>query len=297
MFRATSKCSLRNQKWDTCWEQECIDVLEREWGCGLLHTSNQNAAVPNNNNNNNNNKDNTATTTSTTSCLTPFEKTIHQVRHPLRTIESLVTKFCIGGINGNVQPAFVMFVTTLFPQQHKPHQNKNNNNNNGNTTVHITEMSCIEISGYFVYEYNMAMIQATKLGYIDHLYHVEDVTPCDIVNLAGFMGNKNNDNKNADTDTDTDDGVVYKPNKEKVINICKGNNNNDDNNNKNGDTHTTTTNNDANKVMLSTRNRYNKGQLTLEWDDLVGGKHGSTRKSNDHELQQQIQRLTQTLNY
>ena len=263
MFREKSKgnCSLRN-KWDECWKNECIDLLQHEWGCGLLH---------NNNNNNSSSSSPTSSSSTSTSCLTPFYNTLHQVRHPLRTIESLVTKFCINGIEGNIQPSFLVFVNTLFPQY-------------GNLS---SSMSCIEVAGYYIYEYNTAMIDAKKRGYIDDMYHVEDVSSCDVASMAGFMGGNDGNMEHAikdDNDNDND-GVVYKPNREKIINVCKndGNNNND--------------NNDANKLMTSKQNLYNKGQVTIDWDDLLGGKNGSKRKNGDRDLQKKIKELTANLDY
>ena len=106
MFR-DGKCSLR-QKWDDCWKDECKDILTNEWGCGLRKGDNGNIS---------------------NSCETPFQKTLHQARHPLRTVESLVTKFCIGGVKGKVQPSFLAFAGDLFPQHN------------------FLEMSCIEAAG------------------------------------------------------------------------------------------------------------------------------------------------------
>ncbi|OEU21438.1 hypothetical protein FRACYDRAFT_180502 [Fragilariopsis cylindrus CCMP1102] len=259
MFREKSKgnCSLRN-KWDECWKNECIDLLRHEWGCGLLH--------------NNNNNNSSSSSSSSTSCLTPFYNTLHQVRHPLRTIESLVTKFCINGIEGNIQPSFLVFVNTLFPQ----YENLS------------SSMSCIEAAGYYIYEYNTAMIDAKKRGYIDDMYHVEGVSSCDVASMAGFMGGNDGNMEHAikdDNDNDNDDGVVYKPKREKILNICK-NDGSDDNDN-----------DDANKLMTSKQNLYNKGQVTIDWDDLLGGKNGSKRKNGDRDLQKKIKKLTANLNY
>jgi hypothetical protein len=260
MFREKSKgnCSIRN-KWDECWKNECIDLLQHEWGCGLLHINS------NNNNNNNINSSSLSSSSSTSTCLTPFSNTLHQVRHPLRTIESLVTKFCINGIEGNIQPSFLIFINTLFPQYED---------------LSSSTMSCIEAAGYYIYEYNTAMIDAKKRGYIDDMYHVEDVSPCDVASMAGFMGG----NDKNDYIDDNDNGVVYKPNREKIIKICKNDGNDDDDD-------------DANKLMISKQNLYNKGQVTLDWDDLLGGKNGSKRKNGDRDLQKKIKKLTKTLNY
>ena len=219
MFRQ-GKCSLR-QKWNDCWKDECIDIIENEWGC-QLHNQDQ------------------------STCLTPFQKTLHQVRHPLQTIESLVAKFCIDGVNGAVQPVFVVFATVLFPQHN------------------FSNMSCIEAAGYYVYEYNTAMVNAKNDGIIHDQFLVEDVSPCGIAKLSGIM----NENE-----------AVYKSNREKVMKLCH-----DDNS-------------DANQKLVSTKNRYNTGLLALEWDDLLGSKNGSVKKNGDKDLQKRIKKLSIALGY
>lgn len=68
-------CSQRNT-WDQCWSRECSKIVQQEWGCALTTTSHK--------------------------CITPFAKVLHQVRHPLRIIESLVVQFCHGSLEGTV---------------------------------------------------------------------------------------------------------------------------------------------------------------------------------------------------
>lgn len=219
MFR-DGKCSLR-QKWESCWRDECKDVLNIEWGCGLSERS--------------------ANTGGNRTCLTPYQKVLHQVRHPLRTIESLVTKFCIDGVEGDVQPTFLTFASVLFPQHD------------------FSKMSCIEAAGYYVEEYNSAIMEAK----VDATFLVEEMTPCDIAKLAGFA----------------DDDVLYAQNKKLVMDACKSEDS------------------EAKKMMVSNKNRYNKGQLSLDWDDLLGGEHGSSKKIGDRDLQKRVKKLAHKLGY
>ncbi len=229
MFR-DGKCSLR-QSWGDCWRDECEDIVKQEWGCGLRNTRDK--------------RDDTRRD----DCETPFNKVLHQVRHPLRTIESLVAKFCMGGIEGKVQPSFLIFANALFPQ-HK-----------------FTEMSCTEAAGYYVYEYNGAIAKARESGLVDAQFHVEEATPCQIAKAAGFM--------------DPDSDSVYTPSRDGVLKVCNGE----------------STDSAANQLMKSTENRYNTGLVSLSWDDLLGGKHGSRKKSGDDDLQKRIKRLTLNLGY
>ena len=57
-------CSYR-KTWDDCWRSQCGVIARREWGCARSG-----------------------------SCETPFETSLLQLRHPLRTMESLAAKFC-----------------------------------------------------------------------------------------------------------------------------------------------------------------------------------------------------------
>lgn len=200
--------------------------MKHEWGCGLRRRNNEGRD----------------------DCETPFHKVLHQERHPLRTIESLVAKFCIGGLEGKVQPSFLFFADGLFPQHN------------------FSEMSCTEAAGYYVYEYNSAIVKARELGLVDDQFHVEDATPCQIAKAGGFE----------------DSDSVYSPSREHVLKVC--------NSQSSGGSA-------ANQLMKSTENRYNTGLVSLNWDDLLGGKNGSRKKAGDEDLQKRIRKLTQNLGY
>jgi hypothetical protein len=158
MYRSNSGCSSFS-KWDNCWARECLLLLDQEWGCGL-------ADQP--------------------YCETPYRKTLHQVRHPLRTVESLVSEFCVGGINGELNPSFFTFMSPMIQSLSE-------------------EDSCIEAVVKYVLEYTTAMIDARKKGFIAGMYQIETASPCDIVQLAGLTNPQD---------------VVYEPNYEKISNIC-----------------------------------------------------------------------------
>ena len=230
MFRDSKKCSLR-EKWNDCWRSECRDILRMEWACALR--PNKNGGLSNDNE-------------YSSKCETPYRRSLHQVRHPLRTIESLVTKFCIGGVEGRVQPPFLTFAGALFPQ-HNFHS-----------------MSCIEAAGYYFVEYHSAMVHAYRSKYIDGWYRVEDVTPCDVVRMAGFL----------------DDDVVFELDQGRLSQICNGD-----------------PDHAANMLMKSSANRYNVGLLSLDWDDLRGGKHGSKKELGDHDLEKKVNELAASFGY
>ena len=85
----------------------------------------------------------------------------------------------------------------------------------------------------------------------------------EMVQLAGFMEND----------------VLFAANRDIVVNIC-----NDEDS-------------EANKAFKSKANLYNKGQLSLDWDDLLGGRHGSKKKADDHDLQKRVKKLAVKLGY
>lgn len=153
------KCSSM-EKWSNCWTKECIQIVFKEWGCGLTPGS----------------------------CRTPFFRVLHQTRHPIPNIESLVAKFCEGGVlNGTVHNSFLRFATLFFPRHN------------------FSSYSCIEAATHFVIDYNEAMINAREAGVIDAMYPVEATTPCEIARLAGMQ------------DPST---LVYPPNFGKVSSCC-----------------------------------------------------------------------------
>jgi hypothetical protein len=153
-----NKCSSM-EKWNNCWAKECISVVFREWGCGLTPGL----------------------------CRTPFFRVLHQTRHPVQTIESLVAKFCSGGLNGTVHNSFIRYATFFFPRHN------------------FSSYSCVEAAAYFAIDYNQALLDARAAGVIDAMYQVESTSPCEIARLAGM----------ADPST-----LVYPPNFGKVASSC-----------------------------------------------------------------------------
>lgn len=122
------------------------------------------------------------------SCPTPFRYTLWQTRHPLRTMESLVVKFCDGTSleNGVVHPAFLQLNQALFP--------------------HVKDWekaSCVEAAGMYILEYSKVLLEAGIPRYA-----VEDTSLCSIAKMAGL------------TDPNT---TIYAPNYQRVTNYCKDN--------------------------------------------------------------------------
>ena len=110
----------------------------------------------------------------------------------MRTIESLVVKFCQGGLEGTVQPAFIKFLEALF-QGHE-----------------YADYSCIEAAAHYLLAYNQAIMTAQLDFLIDGTFQVETSSPCDIAKLAGLYQSK-------------DEQPVYPPNAERIAGICSDN--------------------------------------------------------------------------
>jgi hypothetical protein len=244
--------------WSPCWAKECFSILSREWGCAARKT--------------------TTTSSSLSSCETPFRRVLHQVRHPLRTVESLVTKFCVDGVDGAVNPSFVRFMGSLFD-------------------FYDVQDSCIEAATKYVLYYTNALLEARKQGRIFAMYRVEDVSPCQIAALAGLV-HEDNDEKESSKFSDlpltqifvSRDDIVYEPNLEKLQRICGSRSDA-------GTATTASTAAAAKEKLSSSKYQINQGQLTLNWVDLQGGLHGSTRPINDTELMVALRKLTMELGY
>ena len=109
-------CSYRS-KWDGCWRAECIDIVAAEWGCALAEGGAR--------------------------CETPFAASLLQVRHPLRTIESLAVKFC-PSLDNAAHPHLSAFLRAILPEAGWP----------------VGAGSCLETMGWFWARYNAAMLDA-----------------------------------------------------------------------------------------------------------------------------------------
>ncbi|KAL9184410.1 hypothetical protein ACHAXT_002496 [Thalassiosira profunda] len=156
-----NNCSYRS-KWDECWRSECFVTLLKEWGCGVAKNDKK-------------------------TCDIEFAKNIQQVRNPMHTLESLVVKYCVGGLDGPVQEPFLVYASALFPSHD------------------FYKDSCIEATGTFMVMYLEAMVEARMRGDIDAFYCIEESSACDVAEAAGLLSNST---------------TVYEPNHIRVKKIC-----------------------------------------------------------------------------
>lgn len=160
-----NKCSYRS-KWDECWKSECFVTLLKEWGCGITNT-----------------------------CEINFQTNIHQVRNPMNTLQSLVAKYCVGGVDGTVAAPFLTYASAFFPS-HDFHAD-----------------SCIEATGTFMVMYSEAMIDARAKGYLDGYFQIEESSACDVAKIAGLLSSIT---------------TVYQPNYIRINKLCGDNSTKDD---------------------------------------------------------------------
>ena len=114
----------------------------------------------------------------------------------------------------------------------------------------------------------MAMLNAKKNGLVDGMFKIDEDenTICGIAEQAGLL---------------SEETIVYAPNYETARSVCV----------ESDPSHP------ARQPVPRSRNIVNKGQLSLGWNDLQGGKHGSKRSLGDKTLENKIKKLFKLLGY
>jgi hypothetical protein len=148
-FRRSS-CSYR-KTWDACWEAECRAIIAAEWGCAV---------------------------TPGRACETPFDKSLLQARHPLRTMESLVVKYCKSE-SAPANPALTLFSLALLPSHE------------------WDGARCLPVVAWYVLLYYEAMVQALDAGHMDGVYNIESTGVCDVARMGGFAEAKHAPSRDA----------------------------------------------------------------------------------------------------
>jgi hypothetical protein len=133
-----SKCSAR-EKWSKCWAKECLQIVTSEWGCAWKEDA---------------------------SCTPPFARVLHQVRHPIRTIETLNATFCE---KEDLMVPFVRLVSTWFPN------------------LNWDKLSCLEAMSWYVVQFHKTMLKAREAGLVHDMFQVENTSPCEVASQAGFL--------------------------------------------------------------------------------------------------------------
>lgn len=126
------------EDWSKCWTQECVNLVKDLWGCE---------------------KDDTR------ECPLQFSRILHQVRHPLRTIEALNASICP---YPKVKNSFLTVVKGFFP------------------TRDWTSLSCLNSMAWYTIDFHMLLLKAREEGLIHGIFQIENTSPCEVATLAGF---------------------------------------------------------------------------------------------------------------
>jgi hypothetical protein len=234
-FYDYSVCDASKQ-WSPCWASACERILQQEWGCARRN--------PNN-----------------CSTFQPFHTTLHQVRNPLHTVESLIAKFCGGNTSSDAwrRSGFPKVYRFLFPDDA---------DNTTKDPSPAARPTCWDTVSQYVIKYSRAMLKAQQDGLIHATYSIETTSVCKVAELAGFS---------------SPETVVYQPNLNKIQTRCQN----------------TTTNKNNNHEPMTPKTKFlvNKGQIQIKsWSDLlVGERHGSSLE--DRSLIEDIQSLMVDLGY
>ena len=118
-FQASSVCSYRSD-WDACWANECRYVLQAFYGC-----------------------------LSRKDCPLSFKRTVALVRHPLRTVETLVVKYC-SSRTSLPHPMLQKVLKAFFPSSN------------------ISQQSCIDsMASYWVAYYFAILPRVDRVARVD----------------------------------------------------------------------------------------------------------------------------------
>lgn len=152
-----SKCSAY-ENWSNCWAQECFSVIKSAWGCEADEMRD---------------------------CPQTFSHILHQVRHPMRTIEALNASVCP---YPSLKSSFLKVVAGFFPDRD------------------WDSLPCLDAMAWYTVDFHKTMINAREAGLIHGAFQIENNSPCEVASMAGFM------------DEST---ALYIPNAEKTTRGCR----------------------------------------------------------------------------
>lgn len=155
-YAPSSTCSSRD-KWSTCWSKECLQTIISLWGCAYDDDK---------------------------PCQQQFSKVLHQVRHPIHSIEHLNATFCS---NDKLKPSFTQLLKGWFPQRE------------------WDSLSCLETMAWYDIDFHKTLIKARGSGLVHGIFQIEKTSPCEVAALAGFLDELS---------------VVYTPNAAKTKKLC-----------------------------------------------------------------------------
>ena len=125
-----------------CWAKECVRVFTANYGC--LERGD---------------------------CPTPFRRYMVQVRHPLKTIASLVVKYCERATAGTLPHEDVLVMLASFYPEVAWSKFKG---------------GCKEVFAHYWLQFYSAL-HPSRNKFVDSYYRIEDTDPCTVLKMAGFM--------------------------------------------------------------------------------------------------------------
>lgn len=138
----------RDHYWDKCWQAECLRVASQELGCAVDSGGN---------------------------CTSPFAHTLLQVRHPLKTIGTLVAAFCNGTDTAEAaqQSSQLDAIDTLLPPP----------------TASVPPLAEATGEGQCSLRFGWYWVQYINmlLPHVAEWYRVEDTPPCKVLLLGGVF--------------------------------------------------------------------------------------------------------------
>ena len=183
--------SFGRDEWSHCYARECLKIVNNMWGCAWKELEEEDG-----------DHEDTGDE-STKGCLPQFTKVLHQVRHPLRTIEKLNATFC-GGNNDDdasrekYRTSFISLISSWFPFEEGRTEGKLQLRD-------YSALSCLDTMGVYVVEFHTTLLHAYDDGLVHGRFQIETTSPCEVVNMGGFL--------NPTT-------VLYEPNLQKVSKQC-----------------------------------------------------------------------------
>jgi len=145
-------------KWSKCWTNECLNLVKELWAC----ESDQERKCPQ-----------------------EFAKTLHQVKHPLRTLETLNATICP---HPALKDSFFKVVRGLFPNRD------------------WSTLPCLDAMAWYTVDFHQTLIRLQDSGMVDASFQIETTSPCEVAALAGFSDESE---------------VLYPPNIAKVARLCR----------------------------------------------------------------------------
>lgn len=147
IFRNARSCSAE-WFWGDCWRKTCMEVVAENWGCA------RRPGQP---------------------CETQFSRSLLQVRHPLRVVESLGVKFCASA-DARLSADIADLLSALWPSAAPKFRAEGPPG----------ASSCLVALGWYWTLYHESLAGALDSGVLHGWYRVEGSSACEVARLAGF---------------------------------------------------------------------------------------------------------------